>query len=93
MLEWLKNAVFGPKRREFLELQDDVFMVSQRVARLEGRVGSEEKKAQREAASQDFQMAIAEATAMLKEGKDLKEIAPAILMKHPNAAQRLMAMF
>jgi len=93
VLEWLKNALFGPKRREFNELKDDCDMMLYRIKRLEGNMGIAMREQKREESEAEMQLAIAEATKLLQEGKAPGDIAKTLLVTHPTVALKLAKQF
>jgi len=93
MFEWLKNALFGPKRREFNELRDDCDQLLYRIKRIEGNMGIYIREQKKEADSEEMQIAIARGTALLKEGKSMQDIAQTLLTEHPTVALKLAKQF
>jgi hypothetical protein len=93
VLEWLKNALFGPKRREFLELQDFCYVMEGRIRRMEGNLGVYKREQAKEEDSAEMQAAMAEAAGMLKEGKSPTDVAKTILVSHPSVALKLAKQF
>lgn len=93
VLTWLKNLLFSPKRLEFLELADRVYVNERRLMRLEGTAGVDKRDNAKAERSAEFETAAAEAMLMLQEGKPYKEIAAAIAVKHPLIALRMAQQF
>ena len=89
VFEWLKNALFGPKRREYLELCDWVGIHEQRLRRLEGTAGAERQRSNATERSEEMKALAADAAALLASGKKPAEILPELLAKHPVAALRM----
>ena len=89
VFDWLKNALFGPKRREFLDLEDRVFQHEQRLRRIEGTAGAERQRSNAADRSEEMKALAAEAASLLASGKKPAEIIPELLAKHPAAAMRM----
>jgi len=89
VLGWLKDALFTPKRKEILEMRDELGVHDARLRRLEGLYGVAKREQQREEDSAEMQAAAAKAADMLKEGKPMQEVAKAILLENPTVALKL----
>lgn len=93
VLAWLKNLLFTPKRREMLEMRDEIAVLKMRVMRMEGNYGIYKREAQKEEDSAEMQLAIARGTALLQEGKPMQDIAKTLLQEHPTVALKLAKQF
>jgi len=90
---WLKDLLFTPKRREMLEIRDEMTVLDTRVRRLEGLYGVAKREQQKEEDTEQMQAAAAKAAAMMKEGKSMQEVIQNLVTENPAIALKLAKQF
>jgi len=96
VLDWLRNALFGPRRHEYEHFRDEIYEALDRMEeRLKKREGREyvTKRWEENAQNKErLEAAIGEAVVMLQQGKSQKEAFTAVVGKYPDLAIPLAKM-